>query len=136
MTEAILDTDILSEFMKGKHLHVMQHAYVYELAFGSFSFSIVTRYEVRRGLRRTHSKRLLGEFDAFTSVQTVLPITDRIWRRTEDLWLIAQRGGFPSGDADLLIAATALEHQRQLVTGNVAHFHWIPNLSFANWRLP
>ena len=40
-------------------------------------------------------------------------------------------------DTDILselIAATALETGRVLVTGNTAHFAWISGLSLANWR--
>jgi hypothetical protein len=36
--------------------------------------------------------------------------------------------------SDLIIAATALEHDRALVTGNTPHFSWISGLSLANWR--
>jgi predicted nucleic acid-binding protein len=36
-------------------------------------------------------------------------------------------------DTDI-IAATALETGRTLVTGNIAHFDWIPGLALADWR--
>ena len=36
-------------------------------------------------------------------------------------------------DADLLIAATALEHDMTLVTGNTRHFARIPGLRLENW---
>jgi hypothetical protein len=42
----------------------------------------------------------------------------------------------PHADADVLIAATALEHGRVLVTGNTAHFSWIPGLAIEDWRQP
>lgn len=38
-----------------------------------------------------------------------------------------------SGNADLLIAATALEHGMTLVTGNTKHFARIPGLQLENW---
>jgi predicted nucleic acid-binding protein len=34
----------------------------------------------------------------------------------------------------LIIAATALEHGRALITGNTAHFQWVPGLQIDNWR--
>ena len=37
-------------------------------------------------------------------------------------------------DADLIIAATALEHGRTLATGNAAHFSWINGLNLEDWR--
>ena len=33
-----------------------------------------------------------------------------------------------------IIAATALEHKRVLVTGNTAHFSWVPGLRVEDWR--
>lgn len=44
--------------------------------------------------------------------------------------------GRPQKDADLLIAATALEHSLSLVTGNTADFSWIATLTLENWRQP
>jgi tRNA(fMet)-specific endonuclease VapC len=63
-------------------------------------------------------------------------VTDAIFDRAADLWVIARQGGYPHGDADLIIAATALEHARALVTGNTPHFAWIPGLVIADWRQP
>jgi len=56
--------------------------------------------------------------------------------RAADLWVVAHHGGLPATDADLLIAATALEHGRALVTGNTTHFSWIPGLTVEDWRQP
>jgi predicted nucleic acid-binding protein len=50
------------------------------------------------------------------------------------IWVDARRGGYPRNDADLIIAATAMESGRVLVTGNAPHFAWIPGLSLADWR--
>jgi tRNA(fMet)-specific endonuclease VapC len=59
-----------------------------------------------------------------------------VLERAEDLWVIGENGGHPHSDADLIIAATALEHERELVTGNTAHFAWIPGLILVDWRQP
>jgi hypothetical protein len=39
-------------------------------------------------------------------------------------------------DADLLIAATAMEHGLVLVSGNTSDFSWITGLTLADWRQP
>ena len=39
-----------------------------------------------------------------------------------------RRGGTPLADADLQIAATAIRHGLELVTGNVRHFERVPGL--------
>jgi len=50
------------------------------------------------------------------------------------MWVSASQGGHPRSDADLIIAATAVEHGLILVTGNTPHFSWVPGLTLANWR--
>jgi predicted nucleic acid-binding protein len=37
-------------------------------------------------------------------------------------------------DANILIAATAVAHGLQLITGNVSHFQRIPGLQVLSWR--
>lgn len=44
-----------------------------------------------------------------------------------------EAAGTRLADADLLIAATALEHDMTLVTGNTKHFARIPGLRLENW---
>jgi predicted nucleic acid-binding protein len=54
--------------------------------------------------------------------------------RAAALWADARSRGLPDNDADLIIAATALVHGGTLVTGNTAHFTWVPGLQLADWR--
>jgi tRNA(fMet)-specific endonuclease VapC len=44
------------------------------------------------------------------------------------------RRGELLADADLLIAATALDVERTLITNNLAHFQRIPDLLVENWK--
>lgn len=44
-----------------------------------------------------------------------------------------EKQGFRIGDMDMFIAATALEEDVTLVTGNVKHFERIPGLKIENW---
>lgn len=96
----------------------------------------MTRYEIRRGYRRKNAVKQLTKFEAFCRTAAVIPVSDAIWDRAADLWAIGNAGGQPHNDADLLIAATALEHNLALVTGNTSHFAWIPGLTLTDWRTP
>ncbi len=49
MLKAILDTDILSEYLKGHDATVAGHAARYAREFGIFTFSSVTVYEIVYG---------------------------------------------------------------------------------------
>lgn len=57
----------------------------------------------------------------------------KISYRFGNLKAILEKEGLPLADADLLIAATALETSKLLVTGNLKHFQRIKNLALENW---
>lgn len=136
MDSALLDTDILNEVLKQKNVQVVQHASVYFQQHSQFAISSFSRYEVLRGLREKNATTQLARFATFCQHSLILPITDAILDRTADLWVTARKSGQPGRDADLIIAATALEHARVLVTGNTFHFAWITGLNRADWRKP
>jgi tRNA(fMet)-specific endonuclease VapC len=136
MDAALLDTDILSEVVKQRHPHVRKHARQYRRSHGQFAFSAVTRYEIVRGYKELGAAAALQRFLTFCNQALVLPVTDAHFDRAADLWNLARRGGHPCHDADLLIAATAIEEGRRLITGNTAHFAWVPQLLLGDWRKP
>ena len=134
MPLALLDTDMVSEIFTRKHQTVRTKASAYLRLHGQFAFSAITRYEAVRGLRRKKATAQLTRFHTFCQHSLILPVTDDVLDRAADLWVIAYQGGHPRNDADLIIAATALENGRVLVTGNNTHFNWIPSLTVQDWR--
>jgi tRNA(fMet)-specific endonuclease VapC len=136
MDPALLDTDMLSEVLKQRSPNVRKHARQYLRSHGQFALSAVTRFEIIRGYKEVGSATQLTRFLTFCGHSLILPLTDAIFDRAADLWVIARQGGHPCGDADLLIAATAIEHGRTLVTGNTSHFVWVPGLLIGDWRQP
>ena len=136
MNAALLDTDILSEVIKLRDPIVVRHAIDYTRQVGSLSFSAVTRYEVVRGYKHKRAAKQLARFAVFCQQARVLTLTDSIWDRASELWAYARTHGHPHKDADLLIAATALEEGLDLATGNTGDFVWIPGLAIEDWRNP
>jgi tRNA(fMet)-specific endonuclease VapC len=136
MQIALLDTDILNEVLKKRNLQVVRKAAAYLQQHQKFAISGITWYEIVRGLREKRAVRQLANFDRFCQCSTVIDVTPAILDRSADLWVHARRGGHPDNDADLIIAATAMEQSRALVTGNTDHFSWIPGLVLENWREP
>lgn len=130
----LLDTDMLSELLKQRNPAVTQRAADYLKAHGQFAISAFTRFEIIRGYKEKGATNLLARFDVFCGHSIVLPVTEAVFDRASDLWTIARRGGHPHGDADLIIAATALDSGRELVTGNTKHFAWIPGIVVDDWR--
>src|SRR3954452_14773176 len=136
MDAALLDTDILSEVIKLRDPVVRQKALAYTQSHGRLALSAMTRYEILRGYRDQNATTQLARFEVFCQHATVFAVTDAVFDRAADLWVAGTRGGHPHNDADLIIAATALEHGRVLVTGNTAHFAWVPGLRLDDWRQP
>lgn len=134
MELAILDTDMLSEVLKRKDLQVLASARQYLIEHQRLAFSAMTLYEIVRGLRANQSVRQLNAFLQTANTSDVFPITVPVLMRAAELWVDAINGGHPKNDADLIIAATALEANRLLVTGNTKHYSWIQGLQIADWR--
>ena len=134
MALSLLDTDILSEVLKQKDAQVVRRASEYLAEHGQFAISAMTRYEVVRGLKDKDATAQLARFEAFCRHSIVYAITDDILDRTADLWVAGRRQGYPRRDADLIMAATALVHDRVLVTGNQDHFTWVLDLTLEDWR--
>jgi tRNA(fMet)-specific endonuclease VapC len=136
MDAAILDTDILSEVLKQRNAPVASKAALYLGLHGQLAFSVFTRFEIERGYKERQAVQLLARLAIFCQHSMVFPLTDAIFDRAGDLWVAGRRAGHPHGDADLLIAATALVYNRVLVTGNTSHFAWISGLRTEDWRQP
>lgn len=136
MNLTLLDTDMLSELLKQRNPAVTQRASDYLKVHGQFTISAFTRFEIIRGYKEKGATNLLARFDVFCGHSLVLPVTEAVFDRASELWTIARRGGHPHGDADLIIAATALDSGRELVTGNTKHFAWIPGIVVDDWRTP
>jgi len=134
MEPALLDTDTLSEIMKGVDPSVQDNARRYLTVFRHFTFSIITRYEILRGLKARRATRQLARFEQRCQHSQVLPLTDDIIVQAADLYALLYQEGQLISDADILIAATALKHDLVMVTENVHHFQRIPGLSIESWR--
>jgi len=133
---ALLDTDTLSEVMKGQDLHTQQKAQHYLTTYGQFRFSIITRYEILRGLKAKDALRQIAIFEDQCRKSHVYPLTDGIIVQASDIYAFLHKHGLLISDADILIAATTLAHNLTLVTGNLDHFNRIPNLISESWKLP
>jgi tRNA(fMet)-specific endonuclease VapC len=134
MDIALIDTDILSEVLKKKDSQVLATAQAYLGQHQRLAFSAVTVYEILRGMRAKNAVRQLHDFLRTVSTSDVLPVSVPVLIRAADLWADAVNGGHPRDDADLIIAATAIEAGRVLVTGNTNHFAWISGLALSDWR--
>ena len=136
MDAALLDTDILSEVLKQRNRQVVRAASEYLQLHRQFAFSAFTRFEIIRGYMDKGATTQRTRFGIFCGHSLVLPVSEAVLDRAAELWTLARQSGYPHADADLIIAATALEAGRVLVTGNTPHFAWVPGLAIKDWRQP
>jgi tRNA(fMet)-specific endonuclease VapC len=130
----LLDSDTLSEIMKGRDPRVLRHAEEYLREHETFRFSLITRYEILRGLHAKDAARQIAAFLVRCQRSDIYPVTEAIVDHAANLYGILHKRGALIPDADLLIAATALVHNLVLVTGNENHFRRVPGLRVVNWR--
>jgi tRNA(fMet)-specific endonuclease VapC len=132
MSAALLDTDILSAVMR-QHPATLARARTYLAVHHRLTFSIITRYEILRGLHAKNATAQLAAFDRLCSVSTILPLTDAIVVRAAAIYADLYQRGVLIGDADILIAATSLEHGLIVVTNNEKHYRRIAGIQLENW---
>jgi tRNA(fMet)-specific endonuclease VapC len=133
---ALLDTDTLSEVIKGHDQHVGKQAAAYLADHGRFTFSIITRYEILRDLKAKQAVKQIEAFEERCRKSVVLPLSDEVILLAAEIYGDLHRSGQLISDADILIAATARVYELTLITENQAHFQRIPDLSIESWRTP
>ena len=129
---ALIDTDILSAVMR-KHPRAMERASSYLELYRYFTFSVITRYEILRGLHAKGAVQQLATFDQLCSASRVLPVTDPVIVQAAAIYADLHHRGELINDADILIAATAISHELVVVTNNEVHFRRIRKLQIDNW---
>ena len=135
MLPTLIDTDTLSAVMKQRPT-ALNNAQAYLAIHNRLTLSVITRYEVLRGLKAIRATAQEAAFAQFCGANVILPVTDAIILRAADIYADLYQQGKLIGDADILIAATALEHGLVLVTNNTNHFNRVVNLQLQNWLIP
>ena len=132
----LLDSNVVSTFLWGRNPNVRQKGLAYLTQHKQFTFSLLTRFEVVRGLTYAGSIAKLHQFEAECRKHEVLPVNEAVIGVACGLWSDLKRSGQLIPDVDILIAATALLHSLPIVTRNVRHFSRFPNLIIENWFQP
>lgn len=132
LSPVLLDTDILSAIMR-KNPMVLPKARAYLVEHGRFTLSIITRYEILRGLKAKDANRQIAAFEVFCHQNSILPLTEEAVAKAAEIYADLSHRGQLIGDADILIAASALVHGLSVATNNESHFSRVNNLQVVNW---
>lgn len=139
VNKALLDTDILSEVGKGIDQNVVRNANTYRQSFRFLTLSVISVMEVIQGYQRVGASNRIQAFrNAIASEEVLLfdqAAADLAGQIAGDL----DRTGQPIGRCDPMIAALAILHGLELVTGNTSHYQRLQPLGYVltlvNWRV-
>jgi tRNA(fMet)-specific endonuclease VapC len=138
LDKTLLDTDILSEVLKGVNRQVLLRSNAYLQTFSSYTISVITVMEIVRGWHRLQREDRIQRFLGALSTTEVLSVDSSTAELAGRIYADLQRTGQLIGVADSIIAATAIQHDLVLVTGNQNHYQRIQaqgyNLTLDNWR--
>jgi tRNA(fMet)-specific endonuclease VapC len=138
LNKAILDTDMLSEIGKAKDPVVDSNAKTYRRSFGHYTLAAVSVMEIVRGFQSTQATARLSAFLATLPHMEVLEFDQSAAELAGRIAGELQRTGRPIDMADTMIAATAINHSLELVTGSTTHFQRVQQLGYplvlVNWR--
>jgi len=138
VNKALLDTDIYSEVLKAVDQNVAGNATAYRKAHAFLTISVVTVMEIIQGLQKVGGSSRIQTFRNAITPEEILVFdqvsADLAGQIAGDL----DRVGRPIGRCDPMIAAVAITHSLELVTGNTSHYHRLQPLGYpltlVNWR--
>lgn len=140
MRRSLLDTDIFSETLKGRHAQVLHAASAYRNVFGRLTVSSITVMEIVKGLHKAGQHERLNLLLQSLPQEEVLSFDVSSGELAGRIHGDLERTGQTIGRIDPMIAGLALAHGLVLVTANLEHFRRVQAfgypLELANWREP
>jgi tRNA(fMet)-specific endonuclease VapC len=129
----LLDTCVISDFIKGEPGTQTQ---IKQTPPADITISIITLMELRYGLllNSQRAQKIEPVMTSFLGSVTVLPFSIAESEKAAEIRAVLKTQGQPIGAYDVLIAATALQHQLIMVTANQREFDRVPGLQTQNWR--
>lgn len=130
----LLDTDTCIFVLRGHSSVVKRLA---AESSNDIAISTVTHYELLYGVMcciTQRRERELAKVEDFVQNIHVLPFDQGAARQAANIRRAMEELGCGIGPLDTLIAATALESQLVMVTGNLREFQRVPHLVCESWK--
>jgi tRNA(fMet)-specific endonuclease VapC len=126
----LLDTDVCIHILRGNNKVIEERRKYPDQVAVSFMTVAELYYGAEKSANPTKNRSLIEQLFLTLSV---INSDNQIMHRFGMLKASLEGLSIPLADADLLIAATALEKCNLLVTGNIKHFGRIAGLPLVNW---
>jgi tRNA(fMet)-specific endonuclease VapC len=129
----LLDTDFCIHLLRGNPTAVNRAS---QQSPSDLAISAITHYELLYGVEKcppAWRKKESGKVRLLLQHLQVLPFTDGTAAHAATVRAKLESNGRSIGPMDVLIAATALEHNLPLVTSNLGEFQRVPDLQCENW---
>jgi len=133
MRETLLDTDILSYYLKGDR-DIDKRVKEYLKKYQTLVISRITQYEILSGLEYKKATRQIKEFQLFLLDCKILDLNENAVKLGAKEYGRLKRKGIIIGNSDILIAAIAMSNNMKLATNNEKHFKNIKGLEIDNWK--
>ncbi len=134
MKPCLLDTDILSLYFRN-HPKVVEKCHLYLQQYERLNISLITYYEILRGLKHRNAQKQLEKFLAFSKLNQIISLTEESVKTSAEIYADLRKNGTPVDDIDLLIAGLAIANNLRLITHNQKHFGKIKILELQDWTL-
>ena len=138
MDRTLLDTDTLSEILKGKNETVVRNAELYLVQYQEFITSAVTVAELSKGFHKKGHPDLTAQIYQLLATTVVIPLDNEAGLVAGKIFAELERAGRPIGWADPLIAGIAITNRLSLATGNARHYEQVIaagfHLTIVDWR--
>ncbi|MGB3790139.1 MAG: type II toxin-antitoxin system VapC family toxin [Phormidesmis sp.] len=132
MEQSLLDTNILSYFLRGD-TKVVSKVRDYRQHYSYLSFSIFTYYETKSGLLYRDTKNQIARFEQLAAISEIIMFEVAIADTASQIYADLRARGLLIAPVDLFIAATAIRYDYVLITANVKHFQNVSGLRYENW---
>ncbi len=126
----LLDTDVCISLLRGNQTVIAHRKKFTDQIAVSFMTVAELYYGAEKSANLLKNRTVVEQF--LLTVR-IVNSNKAIMKRFGRLKAYLENQGSPLDDADLFIAATALETCNLLVTGNIKHFNRIDELKIDNW---
>ena len=136
MNKVLLDSNIISFFLRGNINICNKLNLEYSQFFDHLTFSLFTYFEITSGLQYKDTKNILPIFENLAAESEILYPDYQTMNIASEIYGDLRKRGLLIPVMDIFIAATAIQHDLLLITNNTKDFERIQGVCIQDWSKP